>query len=168
MWRYCSPSRLLARNSHQPTAAGAHLPHLAKAMWGRPEFTTLGSDKGLDVLSSRLRALSLSRRSAEPSRSLVSSGICAPSIRAPMRNAGLLSVRDILLAHPDAVQCILGGTTRVVGHIQAFISEIPPGLCNIDQREDWLGGFRDDSWLNSASSPHRLLGSPATHCWSGG
>ncbi len=34
------------------TAAGAHLPHLAKAMWGRPESTALGSDKGLDVLYS--------------------------------------------------------------------------------------------------------------------
>ncbi len=42
----------LARNSHQPTAAGAHLPHFAKAMWGRPESTALGSDKGLDVLYS--------------------------------------------------------------------------------------------------------------------
>ncbi len=41
-----------ARNSHQPTAATAHLPHLAKAMWGRPESTALGSDKGLGVLSS--------------------------------------------------------------------------------------------------------------------
>ncbi|MEE9144932.1 MAG: hypothetical protein V3U06_09220 [Candidatus Binatia bacterium] len=30
----------LAHNSHQPTAAGAHL----------PEFTVLGSDKGLDGL----------------------------------------------------------------------------------------------------------------------
>ncbi len=59
MWRYCSPSRLLARNSHQTTAAGAHLPHFAKAMWGRPESTALGSDKGLDVLYVRLRALAL-------------------------------------------------------------------------------------------------------------
>ncbi|MEE9145462.1 MAG: hypothetical protein V3U06_11915, partial [Candidatus Binatia bacterium] len=33
---------LLARISHQPTAAGAHL----------PESTALGSDKGLDLLSS--------------------------------------------------------------------------------------------------------------------
>ncbi len=41
-----------ARNSHQPTAAGAHLPHFAKALWGWPESTALGSDKGLDVLSS--------------------------------------------------------------------------------------------------------------------
>ncbi len=40
----------LTRNSRQPTAAGAHLPHFAKAMWGRPESTALGSDKGLDVL----------------------------------------------------------------------------------------------------------------------
>ncbi|MEE9144340.1 MAG: hypothetical protein V3U06_06170, partial [Candidatus Binatia bacterium] len=42
----------LARNSHQPTAVGVHLPHFAKAMWGRPESTALGSDKGLDVLYS--------------------------------------------------------------------------------------------------------------------
>ncbi len=42
----------LARNSHQPTAAGAHLPHFAKAMWGRPGSTALHSDKGLDVLYS--------------------------------------------------------------------------------------------------------------------
>ena len=40
----------LAYNSHQPTAAGEHLPHFAKAMRGRPESTALGSDKGLDVL----------------------------------------------------------------------------------------------------------------------
>ena len=44
--------RALARNSHRTTAAGAHLPHFAKAMWGRPESTALHSDKGLDVLSS--------------------------------------------------------------------------------------------------------------------
>ncbi len=43
---------MLARNSHQPTAAGAHLPHFAKATWGRPESTALGSDKGLDDLYS--------------------------------------------------------------------------------------------------------------------
>ncbi len=41
---------ILALNSHQPTAAGAHLPHFAKAMWGRPVSTALGSDKGLDDL----------------------------------------------------------------------------------------------------------------------
>ncbi len=40
----------VARNSHQPTAAIAHLPHFAKAMWGRPEPTALRSGKGLDVL----------------------------------------------------------------------------------------------------------------------
>ncbi len=33
-------------------AAGVHLPHFAKAMWGRPESTALHSDKGLDVLYS--------------------------------------------------------------------------------------------------------------------
>ncbi len=33
-------------------AAGAHLPHFAKARWGRPESTVLGSDKVLDVVSS--------------------------------------------------------------------------------------------------------------------
>ncbi len=43
---------MIARIFHQPTAAGAHLPHFAKAMWGRPEFSALGSDKGLDVLYS--------------------------------------------------------------------------------------------------------------------
>ena len=50
----CCPrnSRRLARNSHQPTAAGTHLPHFAKAMWGGPESTALGSDKGLGVLYS--------------------------------------------------------------------------------------------------------------------
>ncbi len=36
------PFLTLARNSHQPTAAGVHL----------PESTALRSDKGLDVLSS--------------------------------------------------------------------------------------------------------------------
>ncbi len=40
----------LTRISHQPTAAYAHLPHFAKAMWGRPESAALGSDKGLDDL----------------------------------------------------------------------------------------------------------------------
>ena len=42
----------LTRNSHQTTAAGVHLPHFAKAMWGSPKSTALGSDKGLDVLYS--------------------------------------------------------------------------------------------------------------------
>ncbi len=51
----------LARNFHQPTAACAHLPHFAKAMWGRPESTAFRSDKGLDVLSSTpARSVSLS------------------------------------------------------------------------------------------------------------
>jgi len=50
--RLWSRGKLLARNYHQPTAAVAHLPHLAKAMWGRPGSTALRLDKGLDVLSS--------------------------------------------------------------------------------------------------------------------
>ena len=40
---------VLAHNSHQFTAPGAYLPHFAKAVWGRPEYTALGLDKGLDV-----------------------------------------------------------------------------------------------------------------------
>ena len=48
--RYLKAAKRQARNSHQPTAAGTHLPHFAKAMWGRPKFTALLSDKGLDDL----------------------------------------------------------------------------------------------------------------------
>jgi len=59
-----------ARNSHQPTAAGAHL----------PESTALGSDKGLDVLvSTPARFVSLTPCSPD---------IWAPSLHAPVRNAG--------------------------------------------------------------------------------
>jgi len=59
-----------ARNSHQPTAAGAHL----------PESTALGSDKGLNVrVNTPARFVS---------RAPCSPDIWSPSLLAPVRNAG--------------------------------------------------------------------------------
>ncbi len=72
---FIDAKKSLTRNSRQSTAAGLHLPHFAKAMWGRPESTALGSDKGLDDLLNT------------PAR-IVSPGICAPSLRAPVKIAG--------------------------------------------------------------------------------